>query len=98
MLETPLLSFVAQALAGTSLGAGYRALRIRTQQRARTARHPELLVVGGLVARLAGLACLVALISRGTLTTVFGLLAGIALAWLLSWRVGPPRQGSPGLI
>ncbi|GEM_PF-5207711 len=98
MVETPLVSFVAQAVAGMSLGAGYQALHTRTQQRARTARHPEFLVVAGLIARTVGLAGLVALISRGTPSTVVGLLLGVALAWVAGRLAPAPRHGSAGMV
>lgn len=95
---TPLLGIIGYALAGTALGAGYRAVRTRTQQWAAQSRYPELLVIGGLLARLAGLAGLVALISGGAGTAVAALLGGFSLPWLVAGSVPTRSHGvSPSI-
>lgn len=90
MTGTPLLGLVGYSLAGITLGAAYRAVRTRTQQWAVDSRYPELVVLGGLAARVGGLAGLVALIGGGAAgVAVIALIAGFLLPLVVT-------DGGPG--
>jgi hypothetical protein len=93
MSATPLVGLFGYTLAGITLGAAYRAVRTRTQQWASGSRYPELVVLGGLAARLAGLGGLVALISGGVGLAVLALLGGFLIPLLISDNAPTAPQG-----
>jgi len=82
MTGTPVSALVMYALAGLVIGNGYRAVRTRTESRAYRARHPEMVVLAGLVGRIAGLAGLTGLISGGGGVALGAMAVGASLAWL----------------